>query len=204
VVEGSDVTPTPPVPGSVQLLPNTDFEMDVDADKIPDAWSAKGTTLDKSDKLKRNKLNGDGSVKIVAHSGEAAFMFRGNPDGQKSKLQYKLTDFSAIANGRRLEFSVYVNRFSVAPGTTIGKVKISFSDGSKQTLELAVPSQQGYTSVNDALVVNLDGRTIDKFKVEFSTNLTGGKFMIDQASLLVIPASAVAGAGAETDLLPLP
>jgi hypothetical protein len=185
----------------VEILPNTSFEMDADNNKIPDGWSAKGTQVNKSDKLKRNKLNPDGTTKQVAYSGESAFMFKGNPDGTKSKLGYKLTDFGVITNGTVLEFSVYVNRFNVAPGTTIGKVKISFSDGSKETLELTTPTEQAYTSVSDTLLIDLDGRTIEKLKVEFSTNIPSGKFIIDAASLLVVPKAAVA---VEGSLLPLP
>jgi beta propeller repeat protein len=193
------MTPTEIAPGSIQILPNTSFEMDVDNNKIPDGWSAKGTQLNKADKLKRNKLQPDGTVKQFAYSGESAFMFKGNPGGGKSKIGYKLTDFGVITDNSRLEFSVYVNRFNVAPGTTVGKVKISFSDGSKETLELTTPTEQAYTSVSDLMLVDLDGRTIEKFKVEFSTNITGGKFMIDAASLLVMP-----GQVGEPALLPLP
>jgi hypothetical protein len=193
------MTPTEVLPGSVQLLSNGDFELDADNNKIPDGWTAKGTQVNKADKLKRNKLQPDGTIKQFAYSGESAFMFKGNPGGEKSKIGYKLTDFGVITNGTVLEFSVYVNRFNVAPGTTIGKVKISFSDGSKETLQLITPTEQAYTSVSDTLEVDLDGRTIEKLKVEFSTNITGGKFMIDSASLLVVPAAV-----AETGLLPLP
>jgi hypothetical protein len=193
------LTPTPIIPGSIQILPNTSFEMDADNNKIPDGWSAKGTTVNKADKLKRNKLNSDGTMKQFAYSGESAFMFKGNPDGTKSKIGYKLTDFGVITDGTVLEFSVYVNRFNVAPGTTIGRVKIRFSDGSKETLQLTTPTEQVYTSVTDTLLVDLDGRTIEKLKVEFSTNITGGKFMIDAASLLVIPSGLL-----DTGLVPLP
>ncbi len=183
----------------VQLLPNADFEMDADNDKLPDGWSAKGTTLDKSDKLKRNKLKADGSIKQFAYSGETAFMFRGNPDGKKSKLQYKVSDVEAVTHNATLEFSAYVNRFNVAPGTAIGKVKISFSDGSKETLLLTAPAAQGYASVSDSRVINLNGRQIEQIKVQFSTNLTSGKFLIDAASLLLIPDGAL-----QTNLVPLP
>ncbi len=183
----------------VQMLPNADFEVDADNDKLPDGWLAKGTTLDKSDKLKRNKLKADGSIKQFAYSGEAAFMFRGNPDGQKSKLQYKVSEVGTVTHGSTLEFSAYVNRFNIAPGIQIGKVKIKFSDGSKGTLQLVAPAIQGYTSVSDSVVIDLNGRQIEQIKVQFNTNLTSGKFLIDAASLLMIPTGAL-----QTNLVPLP
>src|SRR5690606_27806401 len=89
---------------TIDLLTNNGFEADANGDKIPDGWSGKKTDLPKKDKLKCNK-NG----KVFTNSGECAFMFKGNPDGSKSKLKQSITNTDAIVNGSTLIFSAYVD-----------------------------------------------------------------------------------------------
>lgn len=173
---------TLPLPGksSIELLTNPGFEADTDANKIPDGWKAKNTTITKSDKIKCDKPDS-----TVAHSGNCAFMFRGNPNRTTSVLSQKLTDFSSLTDGATVTFSAYIDPRSAKPGTTFAKAKIVVSNNTKLKLKLVVPESDTYTQVSDSTVLNLAGKAIIKLQVKLLNDQSKGKFLIDDASLTV-------------------
>ncbi|HEX2618668.1 MAG TPA: hypothetical protein VHL11_00940 [Phototrophicaceae bacterium] len=172
-------------PLTVDLLYNGGFEVDLDADKLPDDWSGSNTDVKKSDKLKCDPS--------LAHTGDCAFMFRGNPDGTSSKLTQSVPDLSQLIDGANLHFSAFIDPRSGTPGTTFGKVKVALSDGGKLGLDLLIPASNAvltraaadYAEVTDDLTLNLNGATATKVKVLFTTSQVKGKFLIDDASLIV-------------------
>src|SRR5690606_26522790 len=119
---------------TVELLVNGGFEADTDGDKIPDGWEGRRTNLPKKDKIKCNKPD-----KSFASTGSCAFMFKGNPDGQSSKLRQILTDTSLIANGNTLTLSAYVYSKSGVADGKIANVKVRFSNDTKLKLDLRLP-----------------------------------------------------------------
>ena len=173
---------------TVDLLTNAGFEINTDGDKIPDGWNGKKTDLSKADKLKCNK---DG--KVFAHSGNCAFMFKGNADGTKSKLQQTLANPAAIVDGSSLTLSAYVDPKSAAPASKIAMAKVKLSDGSKIKVQLAIPANpaSGYSLLTESAPVTIpNGVTITKALVDFRYGGTSGKFFVDDASLTVTTAFA--------------
>ncbi|MBC8170888.1 MAG: FG-GAP repeat protein [Anaerolineae bacterium] len=167
-----------------ELLINGGFETDIDADKIPDDWQAKATITAKSDKLKCNKPG-----KLVAHTGNCAFMFRGNADGKVSKIQQTLSDVSGFVDGVPITFSVFIDPGIVGPGTKIGKVAITYTDGSKSKLQLQIPiDASGYQLIGYTETLNIpEGASVEKVKIQFSYVASTGKFYLDDVSLSVNP-----------------
>ena len=167
---------------ATQLLTNLSFETDTNSDKIPDGWNGKKTDLSKADKQKCNK-NG----KVFARSGNCAFMFKGNPDGSKSKLQQNVSNTAAILNSETLTLSAYVDARSAAPGSKIAMAKVKLSDGSKIKVQLEIPASpaSGYSLLSDtaSLTTIPNGVTITKAVAAFYYGGTSGKFFVDDASL---------------------
>jgi hypothetical protein len=185
--------PLPSVPGArvviTELLANTGFEINGDGDNLPDSWAGKGTDLNKPDKIKCDKPE-----KPVAHSGSCAFMFSGNPAGEKTKIQQTITDFSMIGNGTMLTFGAYVDPRSGTPGAKFGKAVIKMSDDTKTKFELLIPSAgSGYVQVTSTNTVTvMPSASIVKVKVGFVYGQTGGKFAIDDVSFAVVDNSVTA------------
>jgi subtilisin-like proprotein convertase family protein len=71
---------------NTELIVNGGFEVDENADKVPDGWTAKNAKKDK------RKCNGDN---VVAYEGECAYQFNSYPVGS-SKLQ-QIVDESVVA-----------------------------------------------------------------------------------------------------------
>ncbi|HEX2620686.1 MAG TPA: FG-GAP repeat protein, partial [Phototrophicaceae bacterium] len=185
-LQGQAQIPLPqPERTTIELLTNGGFETDSNSDKIPDDWSDSHIEIKKSDKLKCDPT--------LAHTGNCAFMFRGNPDGSTSQVSQSVTDVSALVDGATLRFSAFIDHRSGTPGAAFGKVKITLSDGSKQSLKLLIPSAATYTEVTGDLTLNLSGETVTRVKVMFVNSQSKGKFFIDDTRLIVI-----------NDILPTP
>lgn len=178
---------------SIELLTNGGFETDTNVDKLPDGWKASGNTLHKTDKLKCNKPDAP-----VAYSGNCAFMFRGNPNGTKSKLSQKLTDVTGIVDGSTMIYSAYLDPRNSKPGATFGTAKIVLNNQDKFKLTLSIPATNAvrgvgdYVQVSDGKTLNLAGAAVTKIKVKLLNDQTKGKFLVDDVSLSVMSASATA------------
>jgi beta-glucanase (GH16 family) len=167
-------TASPPIPLTSELLSNGSFEAE------SNGWQKKFTDVLKSDKVKC-----DSAEKIVAHAGECAFMFRGNPGGTKSKLRQTVSDTSAVTSGAEMTFSAYIDPRSADAGATIGKAVVKFSDGGKLTLMLAMPAAgAGYTLVTDTETVS-SAAAVEKVQVILQYGGSSGKFYVDDVSLTV-------------------
>ncbi|MBC8100932.1 MAG: hypothetical protein H7Y11_15940, partial [Armatimonadetes bacterium] len=196
-----------PLPGagaraSIELLTNSGFEVDSNVDKLPDGWTGENTITSKSDRQKCNKVD-----KPVAHTGECAFMFRGNPDATASALTQTLSATSGLVNGASIAFSVYIDPRSSTPGVVFGKARLKASDGTKYKLDLTIPggtrAPADYALVQAAQTLTLAPTvTIAKAKVKFSYAAASGKFLIDDASFTVTTLEATSTGTITTTIIP--
>jgi hypothetical protein len=118
----------------IELLVNTSFETDTDGDKIPDNWP--GTTLT-GDKQKCNKdTDGDGTPdKIVAHTGNCAFAFKGSV-GENSVIEQTVVDVSAVTVADSFQISMWVSGKNADKGA-VYKLKFNYANGAKDSLKLS-------------------------------------------------------------------
>lgn len=168
---------------TVELVINGGFEINNDGDKVPDGWESRKINLPKKDKLKCNKPD-----KVIAHSGTCAFIFKGNPGWETSKLRQIVPDTSAIVDGSVLTLSAYVDPKSGDPDSKIANVKVRFSDNSKLKLDLFLPTTptSGYTLLTKSRTVTIPaGLTISDVRVVVRYSRPTGKFLIDDVSLTV-------------------
>lgn len=181
--------PTVPLPGprvAIELLKNGSFEQDQNKDKIPDKWKGEDLQNPRTDKRKCNRPD-----KPVAYSGNCAFVFRENSNGDTSLLFQKVKDYAAITDGAVLEFSAMIASGSHDPGTLFGQAIININHQYGVVLELMVPDgDRVYTRVADTAVVFLQpGETITSVRVKlYDYNYYGsaGVFALDDVSLLVV------------------
>lgn len=176
---------------------NGSFEGDKSAG-VPLGWTGKGTTIFRKDKQKCDKPEKD---KYISYSGECAFMFKGNPTGEKTKINQKIEDLTAFTDGATVTFSVYVDKRSAKAGHPIGKLIVKYTNKEKQRLILRIPNANGYRLVSDSLTIDLTGRTLELVKMQFRNRLANGKFFIDDASLTITPATALKQ---QREALPVP
>jgi hypothetical protein len=170
---------------TVELLSNPSFETNTDGDNIPDGWTGKKTSVSKADKQKCNKTG-----KVFANTGNCAFMFKGNPGGEKSKLNATLTNLTSIVDGSTLRLSAYLDPRSGVPSSKVASVKLKLTNGTKLKLELRLPSSavsNGYAQLIDSQsVVIPNGVLISKSKMDLRYGETSGKFLVDDVSLAVV------------------
>jgi CSLREA domain-containing protein len=165
---------------SLNLLTNGGFEIDSNADKLPEGWVAKKTNVVKSDKLKCNKPD-----KIVAYTGSCAFQFSGNPTGGSSKLTQNFSAGS-IVNHSTLTLSAFVDPKSGVPLSKIASLKIQFNDNSKLKLDLRLPANSGtgYALLSRSQLVEIpSGLIVTDVQLDLGYGAVTGKFLIDDVSL---------------------
>ncbi|HEX2621050.1 MAG TPA: hypothetical protein VHL11_12905, partial [Phototrophicaceae bacterium] len=117
----------------VNLLLNGGFDGDVDANKLPLDWKAKG--MSRKDKVKVDKPDDDLSV-----DGSKAFVFKGEV-AENSKLVQKLPVTGLVA-GDTLQLSGYFRGKNVADGLTI-QVKVKYVDSSVTASKITVTVAPG-------------------------------------------------------------
>ncbi|HEX2618735.1 MAG TPA: glycoside hydrolase family 16 protein [Phototrophicaceae bacterium] len=184
-------TPTVPLPPSnggqrdiLELLNNVSFEIDADQDKQPDGWKGSLTEVTKSDKIKCN-IPEEG--KVFAHSGNCAYMFRGNPNGSISQLKQRVKpeNIDLITDGALMTFSAFIDPRHATPDKEFGRAVVKFSNGSKTKIILSIPAQSGgyFLSAHSKPISMPSGVTVTVAKVNFSYSLTSAKMYIDDVSL---------------------
>lgn len=173
-------TPTATIaPVAIQLIQNGGFEAK-DGAGAPSltAWSVANPTKEKI------KCNNPAKGKVIARSGQCAFMFKGVPgEAAKLKQTYNGTETFFI-EGDVIGFSFHVN----APKPVVdlkAKIKVKYEDASiptgKNTITLqptgGVYQAKGtsYTLVNDF---------VSKIKLIFDHRTPTGKLYIDDVSLI--------------------
>lgn len=186
------LTPQPTfttVPEPVSVLNNGGFEALSRIGKVPSNWVGKNTSLFKKDKQKCDKPE---KGKYFAYSGDCAFMFKGNPTGERTRITQNIPDVNTFTDGATVAFSVYVDKRSATAGHPIGKLVIKYNNGEKDVMILRIPNAKGYQLVSNSMVIDLAGRSISKVKVQFRNRLKDGKFFIDDSQVIVIqPASLI-------------
>lgn len=185
------IIPLPPPPDAnfmTELLTNPGFEIDANNNKLPDGWKGKNTDLKYRDGLVCNKPG-----KPVAHSGNCAFMFRGNVLGGVSRLWQPIANPQALAHGTRITISAMVDLRSANPAGIFGQVKYTYRDNTTLKPLTQVTStahrtinRGKYVTLTGTGIINLpEGVTIESAKVTFGYKGRSGKFYIDTASVAV-------------------
>jgi hypothetical protein len=189
LLDGSTATPTEtpiatatetPLPGQ-ELLDNGGFEQkDGDNPQLA-PWTVKNVS---GDKIKCNKdKDGDGIPdKIVAHTGDCAFRFKGMP-GENAKLRQEpdLTGFTFSA-GDTLNMTLWAD----APGipSTRAKVKITYSDGTdKGKLKVDIGSTSDYDKFVGSF--DLESGAVSGIRISIDNKTFSGKLYIDAVSLKI-------------------
>jgi hypothetical protein len=173
-------TPNPGTPGpqrDIELLTNSSFEIDFNADNLPDAWSVKNLS---SDKLKCDKPEKN---KFFAHTGGCAFMLRpGTPEMTKLVQKPDVSPINEASLGRLL-LSAYTQA-PVAPGMRI-KVVVAYIDPTlaKDKFTFEVPASTSYIQLLQN-VITLVEPDVAKVKIVISNEITQGKVFVDDVSLL--------------------
>ncbi|MBC8098088.1 MAG: hypothetical protein H7Y11_01480, partial [Armatimonadetes bacterium] len=186
-------------PGDLALLLNGGFELDAEADKIPDGWLGKNLTGDK------RKCNKPG--KVIAYEGECAFEFKGVA-GEASKLQQKLTiDGLGLVNGDVLVITSYTQGKEALADVGSITLKVKYvnttlpADKLKQTL---AGGTYAYDESSGELTV--DGE-VDSVKVTLGYTGITGKLQIDGMSVTLKGNSTRLGiltSAGDSGLIPLP
>ncbi|HEX2620783.1 MAG TPA: choice-of-anchor Q domain-containing protein [Phototrophicaceae bacterium] len=178
-------TPTATTSPEINLLHNEGFEVDNDANNIPDEWTSINATGD------RRKCNTPD--KTIAFEGECAYRFKGGT-GENSKLT-QVIDAPEVNVDDILSLDGQVN----AKGSvkTAVKVVIKYADSSipndKFKVKLTAPTP-GYTPLTGTLSTEITGE-VASIKVVLQNKGTSGKVYYDALSLVAEPASR---------LIPLP
>jgi hypothetical protein len=190
-------TNTPLPDGTVELLVNSGFEIDADANKQPDGWTLKQATGDKL------KCNEDGE--LIAFEGTCAFQFKGG-DGERSKLQqdvdlatHPVTAGDTLTLGGR----VWV-KGDVDSKVTL-KVKYATLDNDKIIVDITDAASKQWTTFT-ALQPSLSITVVDslpEITLQIKNSSASGKIRFDDLSVLWMSSSAAASSDSR-DLLPLP
>lgn len=159
-----------------QLLPNGDFEYDINGDKLPETWSAKRLT---GDKMKKNKEG-----KVSAYSGNWAFVFKGKP-GEKSQIAHPV-DLKPrnTAADDTLSFSAAVRGKNLTQGGVI-KMNVTYKGDAKPQgkVKLVIPPGTYEYQVLNSDILTLV-KSADKVKLIIQNKATAGRFLIDDVKLV--------------------
>jgi murein DD-endopeptidase MepM/ murein hydrolase activator NlpD len=166
------ITITPPPAGSIELLNNTSFEQAGSTNAVPAGWTLKNPTKDK------RKCNKDGKPP-VAHNGDCAFQFNGDPG--KTTLEQSVILQNNLSDGT-LTLYAWFNIKSQQGGKLMAKVQ--YTNGEKGKLKLEVPTsgegQYGLKSTQGTIL-----NTVESLKIIVSMKNGSGKFLIDDVSLIL-------------------
>ncbi len=156
------------------VLTNSDFEIDINGDGIPDNWKGKNLTKD--------KLKADKPHKKLAYNGQWAFKFKGLP-GEASKIVQKvdLTSYPTQVNDT-MHFAAAFNAKNLPPGAVV-KLKITYRNAAipKDKLTFGVPTGTYDYQVLGTPPEKLKGE-IEKVKLIIQNKATSGKFFVDTTS----------------------
>jgi hypothetical protein len=197
---GPEPTVQGPPPGSIELLINNSVELDDNDNKQPDKW--KGKNLSSGDKLKCNKPAKD---KILAHSGECAFAFKGT--GTKAKLEQNLKSaalapYSLIA-GDVMRAAIYGNGKSIPTDASVFKIKVKYVDPNagangdgkdKLKLSVSLTVEGVYQPFEQTLTL---ANVPSNIKAQIQFKAPSGKLYVDDMSISVPIDSSL-------QLIPLP
>jgi hypothetical protein len=179
------VTPTA-TPEGIELLGNGDFESQAASARDLTPWTLKNPS---GDKIKCNK-----ETKIIANTGECAFMLRGAVGELTSLTQKVAVESFTFAPDETLTLIAYVNAKGVPQGKF--KLRVKYVDTTLPTgkLNLDLIQTDGYELLSGDVTL-LDDE-VASIKLTISHRTPSGKVYVDTISLLQIEAASA--------LLPLP
>jgi hypothetical protein len=176
-------TPLPPTPtntplpdGTTELLVNGGFEIDADANGVPDGWKLK---RESDDKQKCNTAE-----KAIAFEGACIFQFKGG-DGERSKLQQ---DINLAARSISLGDTLTLNGQVWAKGDVDSKVTLKVKYASLPTDKLNVNiSSTGkqwttFSALQPSLSISV-AETPSKIILQLKHESPSGKVRYDAISL---------------------
>lgn len=180
----------PVVEGSfTELLTNSSFEADTDANKIPDGWKVKAGG---AGKLICNKTGRPGKPdKIVAYDGLCAYQLKGGA-GIKTKISQSLSNVSINA-GDWLRLAAYFNGKKVVDGAVKVTAKVVYPGDVRAKYKLS--SASGSYDYSEGFNLFAADQTVSSIKVMLQYTGKSGKIRVDKLSLGVNTSGA---------LLPLP
>ncbi|MBC8099305.1 MAG: alpha amylase N-terminal ig-like domain-containing protein [Armatimonadetes bacterium] len=159
----------------IELLLNSDFETDANADKLPDSWTGKNLT---GDKQKCNKPE-----KVIANTGECAFQFKGGL-GEISQLRQTvdLTAFTFATGDTLTLIGANYPKGTVNAKITLQAKYLDATEKTKVSLELATEAAD-YQSFTLSLVLASGSSNLGQIRVQISNKALAGKLLVDSFSL---------------------
>lgn len=183
----STTTADCPAVAQIELLVNGSFEDNDEAPlKLPDGWTGVGPLLS-------DKVRADGN-QVFSYSATNSFKFKGNLDEASSSINQTLNLAGAnIGVGDTLLLRAMVDQRTGIGKTPFVKVIITYSDGTKQNIQLKLPKTvtAGYVPLVTSLT--LTRADISSIKAQMMYNKPSGLFYVDDVKFGVID-----GAGALT------
>jgi hypothetical protein len=188
-------------------LSNLELEMVSNGGFEPDSTGWTGKNLVR-DKVKCNKTKPDGTVKVVARSGQCAMIFAGSV-GENSSISQS-PDTAILAPGNTLTLRAWARGANTSRGSVIVKIQYtnptSGSKGNgrdKMKLKFKTGSF-AYETYDTNLTIN---DTITNLSLTVKHKATAGKLFVDDVSLKIGAAgerSASLGLPSQDNLLALP
>ncbi len=175
----------------IELLLNGGFELDINADTVPDNW--------KASQLTKDERRCNDPSREIAFEGVCTFQFKGGGDGINPEAanltQVVATEGLDFTGGGNLTASAYLK---AKKATTAGAIKVVaiFSDSSKEKFTVPFIQTTGSDYELIAKTRTLSGGDLVKLKVQIRHRSAGGKVLLDTVSLI--------WAAGITELIPLP
>lgn len=169
-----EVTPTETTVPPLDLVVNGGFEVgDVNNTSLPANWKAKNIA---KDKIKCNKAD-----KVIAHSGECAFLFKGVP-GEKGGLVQKPAVDGLLA-GDTLTLHAFVKARKLSLNISNLKLVVKFPTADK--VKFTLPLDQNYDDYTELFDTASLTEAPTKVKLTINSRSATGKWWVDDVSLLV-------------------
>ncbi len=166
----------------IELLTNASFELDSDADAIPDGWTLANRTKD------RRRCNTE--TKTVAQEGSCAMEFAGSVGESAQLAQLPSYARYSLVAGDVINFSGYVRGKNFSGGGRI-EVKVSYDGLTADKPRITFASgTYDYTLVNATLTV--DAPPV-KVRVQVQHTGTAGKLYLDNFRLTLEAQSETRG-----------
>jgi hypothetical protein len=166
--------------GTINLLLNGSFEVDVNADRLPDAWKDKRL---ENDKVVSNGT-GSQSTRSKTHSveGNSAFRFKA-PTGQNEKLIQQVLNINGLP-GDELTLTLMAKAQNLAPESKVrAKLVVYRPDGTKSKTNVQMPTGS-YEYIPGTSTTYVASHEFSNAKVILNFKSPNGKWWVDDVKLI--------------------